>query len=66
MTVQQRRAIVIGVLFVILGLLFFLEAVELFEIAPTTLWPVLLIALGIGVLAGIGDNDEDPTPGSNI
>ena len=61
MSKEQRRAVVFGVLFVAIGLLFLLEALEVFEIAPATLWPILLVAIGIGVLAGTGaDDDEDP------
>lgn len=59
---DQRRAIVFGVLFVAIGALFLLEALEAFEIAPATLWPVLLVALGIGVLAGTGHNDDEEGP----
>jgi hypothetical protein len=55
---EQRRAVVFGVLFVAIGVLFLLEALEVFEIAPATLWPTLLVALGIGVLAGTGGDDE--------
>lgn len=56
---QQRRALVAGVLFVALGVVFLLEALEVFEIRPTTLWPLLLVALGLGVLAGTGSGDQD-------
>ena len=59
MNKEQRRAVVFGVLFVAIGVLFLLEALEVFEIAPATLWPVLLVALGIGVLAGTGRDDEE-------
>ncbi len=62
MKAQQRRGVAIGVVFVVLGLLFLLEAVEVFEIPPATLWPLLLIALGIGVLAGTGGNQGDDPP----
>ncbi|MDJ0665489.1 MAG: DUF5668 domain-containing protein [Acidimicrobiia bacterium] len=58
MNKEQRRAVVFGVLFVVVGLLFLLEALEVFEIAPATLWPLLLVAIGIGVLAGTGSDDE--------
>jgi len=59
---NQRRGVVAGLLFVALGVIFLLEALEVFEIAPATLWPLLLVALGIGVLAGAGGSDEnDPT-----
>lgn len=59
MTRQQRRALISGVLFTILGLVFLLEALEVFELAPATLWPLLLVALGIAVLAGTGRDDDD-------
>jgi hypothetical protein len=55
---QQRRALVSGMLFIILGVVFLLEALEVFELAPATLWPVLLVALGIGVIAGAGGDDD--------
>lgn len=60
----QRRAIVGGIIFVALGVLFLLEALDLYTLAPAALWPILLIALGIGVLAGIGDDgDDEQSPG---
>lgn len=59
MTASQRRAVVSGLIFIALGIMFLLEALEVYEIPPATLWPVLLIALGIGVLAGIG-GEETP------
>ncbi len=59
MNARERRGIVAGLLFIILGVIFLLEALEVFEMAPTTLWPILLIALGLGVLAGTGGRDEN-------
>lgn len=59
MSKQQRRALVGGLVFVALGILFLLEALEVYELQPATLWPLLLVALGIGVLAGTGGDDED-------
>lgn len=64
MTADQRRAIVAGLLFVALGILFLLEALEVFEIAPSTLWPLLMVALGVGVLAGTRAG-RDSDGGSN-
>jgi hypothetical protein len=55
----QRRGVVFGIIFTILGILFLLDALEVFEIAPGALWPVLLIALGIGVLAGVGSKGDE-------
>ncbi len=59
MMAQQRRGVVIGVVFVLLGLLFLLEAAEVFEIPPATLWPILLISLGVVILTASGSKDED-------
>lgn len=58
MRARQRRALVGGFIFIGLGVMFLLEAIDLYTLAPATLWPVLLLVLGIGVLAGIGDTDE--------
>ena len=63
MRADQRRGTVFGVVFLVLGVLFLLEGLEVFEIAPTTLWPVLLISLGVGVLAGIRGNEDDTSSG---
>lgn len=55
MSPSQRRALVSGLVFIALGVLFLLESLGAYELAPSTLWPILFIVLGIGVLAGIGD-----------
>ena len=59
MNAQQRRGIVAGILFAVLGIVFLLEALDVYELAPATLWPMLLVALGLGILAGTGSGDED-------
>ncbi len=59
MKAQQRRGVVAGILFAVLGVVFLLEALEVYELAPATLWPMLLVALGLGILAGTGNGDED-------
>jgi ABC-type antimicrobial peptide transport system permease subunit len=64
MSGSRRRGLVGGLIFTILGFVFLLEALEVFTLAPATLWPVLLLALGIGVLAGIGrDGEDEEQPG---
>lgn len=61
MKASKRRALVSGLVFIALGVLFLLEALGVYELSPSTLWPILFIVLGIGVLAGIGgDRDEEP------
>ena len=59
MSTSQRRAVASGLIFVALGGMFLLEALGVYEIAPSTLWPILLIALGIGVLSGVGGDRGD-------
>ncbi|MGA9596496.1 MAG: DUF5668 domain-containing protein [Acidimicrobiia bacterium] len=59
MTPSQRRTLVSGIVFLALGVMFLLEALGLYELSPTTLWPLLLIALGIGVLSGVGGRTGD-------
>ncbi len=59
MRAAQRRSIVGGLIFLALGVMFLLEALDLFSLSPSTLWPVLLLSLGIVILAGIGDDDEE-------
>ena len=64
MTASRRRGIIGGLVFTGLGVMFLLESLDLYTLAPSTLWPVLLLALGVGVLAGIGEDDEeDQSPG---
>lgn len=59
MNAQQRRGLVTGLTFIALGVVFLLEALEVYELAPSTLWPLLLIALGATVLAGTGGHNDD-------
>lgn len=63
MTIRQRRSLLSGLMFIVLGVVFLLEALEVFELAPATLWPLLLVVLGIVVLAGTGRDDEGPPQG---
>lgn len=56
MTSQQRRRLVTGSIFIVLGVVFLLEALDIYRISPSTLWPILLIALGATVLAGTGND----------
>jgi hypothetical protein len=40
-----------GIFFVVVGVLFLLERLGVFEIRAAVLWPLLLIALGLALLA---------------
>jgi len=59
MTAVTRKGLIGGLILTALGVMFLLEALDVYALAPSTLWPVLFLALGIGLLAGIG-GDEDP------
>lgn len=58
MTSKQRRGVVSGLIFIALGVMFLLEALDVFQLSPSALWPLLLIALGIGVLSGVGGDHD--------
>ncbi len=62
MTARQRRSLVGGIIFVALGVMFLLEALDVYTLAPSTLWPILLLSVGIAVLAGIGSDEEEEEP----
>jgi hypothetical protein len=48
-----------GVFFVLAGLVFLLDGLEIIAVGTAWLWPLLLIALGTGlVLAGRGGRDS--------
>ena len=66
MTASRRRGIISGLVFLALGVMFLLEALDLYALNPSLLWPVLLLALGIGVLSGIGSNQEEDQQGPGI
>ncbi len=55
----MRRGVIGGFVFIALGVLFLLEALDLYTLAPSTVWPILLVALGIGMLAGIGEDETE-------
>ena len=60
MTAATRRGLIGGLIFTALGVMFLLEALDVYTLAPSTLWPVLFLALGVGLLAGISGDDNDP------
>lgn len=57
----NRTAAVAGLVFVGLGILFLLEALDLFDLRARYLWPVVLIAIGGAILAsGIKSSRRRP------
>jgi hypothetical protein len=49
---RNRAALVFGLFFVIAGVGFLLDRLEVWDLRPGYLLPMLLIVLGIAVLAG--------------
>ena len=56
----DRGAITIGLLFIIAGTVYLLEALDVFTIEPGILWPALLIGTGIAVAFGGRPTPETP------
>lgn len=48
----DRGALGAGVFFVLAGVLFLLDQLDVLTLRASYLWPVLLIGLGVAVLAG--------------
>jgi hypothetical protein len=48
----DRTAMAFGVAFMVAGVLFLLDALDVFDLRVTYVLPVLLIALGVGILLG--------------
>lgn len=46
----DRASNVVGVLFIVAGVVFLLEALGLYTFAPRVLWPALLIGAGLAVI----------------
>ena len=49
---RNRSALVFGVFFVVAGIVFLLERLEVWDLSLRVLGPVLLITLGVAVVLG--------------
>jgi len=47
----NRSALAAGLLFVVLGVVFLLEQLNVFDLRAVYVWPVVLIVLGVAILA---------------
>ena len=47
----NRTATAAGLLFVVLGVVFLLEQLNVFDLRAVYVWPVVLIVLGVAILA---------------
>jgi hypothetical protein len=43
---------VTGIVFVVVGLAYLLESLDVWEVSPGRIWPIFLVALGAAILAG--------------
>lgn len=62
----NRAALVAGLIFVVLGVVFLLEQLDVFELRAAYVWPLVLIAVGVAVLlGGLASlrRDQEPGPG---
>jgi hypothetical protein len=48
----NRRALLAGVVFVVVGVLFLLEDLDVFELQAAFVLPIVLIVMGVAVLIG--------------
>ena len=58
----DRVALAFGVAFVVAGVLFLLDRLDVWELEVSYVLPVFLIALGVGILVG-GRSKEPPAVG---
>jgi ABC-type antimicrobial peptide transport system permease subunit len=48
----NRTALIGGLIFVVIGVVFLLEQLDVYELRAVYVWPVVLIAVGVAVLLG--------------
>jgi hypothetical protein len=58
----NRGSLAAGVAFIVIGLAFLLEALNVWDIKPEVLWPSTLIAIGGALLIGAPTRRTPPSP----
>jgi len=57
----NRSALVAGLVFVALGVVFLLQQLDVFDLRPAYVWPVVLMAIGAAILvSGIRSSRRRP------
>ena len=56
---EHPGTFVFGLVFVIFGAAYLLDVMDVWDISPLRLWPVVLIAIGIAVVAGARSTADD-------
>lgn len=56
----HRGSLIAGIFFVIMGVVFLFDQLDVIDLRPGLVWPLLLIGFGVGVLAGgVGRSNEE-------
>ncbi len=58
----DRGALITGILFIVAGVAFLLESLDVIELSPGVIWPVLVIGFGIAIAFGGRTDDDEPPP----
>jgi hypothetical protein len=58
----DRTALIAGVIFIVLGVLFLLEQLDVLDVRSSFVAPIVLVGIGIGMLVGRGDGHREPPP----
>ena len=56
---EHPGTFVFGLVFLIFGGAYLLDVTDIWDISPLRLWPVVLIAIGIAVVAGARSTTDD-------
>jgi hypothetical protein len=55
----NMTALISGIVFMVLGALFLFERLGVVDVAPRYIWPIVLVAIGVAILAGGGRRRHD-------
>ena len=58
----DRVALAFGVAFIVAGMLFVLDRLDVWELRASYVLPIVLIALGIGIVVGGRSKPTPPSP----
>ena len=58
---MNRSAFVAGAIFTILGVVFLLDRLDLWDIGGAYVWPLMLIVLGVLVLLSVRRRPDEPS-----
>ena len=50
---------VFGLVFVVFGAAYLLDVMDIWDVRPIRLWPVVLIAIGVAIVAGARTTTDD-------